>query len=32
MGAGLMFTNAYNVGKWDELKHSYNEIEGGIRS
>ncbi|MGE5915700.1 oligogalacturonate-specific porin KdgM family protein, partial [Klebsiella pneumoniae] len=28
MGAGLMFTNAYNVGKWDELKHSYNEIEG----
>ena len=27
-GAGLMFTNAYNVGKWDELKHSYNEIEG----
>ncbi len=20
MGAGLMFTNAYNVGKWDELK------------
>lgn len=19
MGAGLMFTNAYNVGKWDEL-------------
>jgi len=28
MGAGLMFTNAYNLGKWDELKHSYNEIEG----
>ncbi|PHI29448.1 porin OmpL [Budvicia aquatica] len=28
MGAGLMFTNAYNVGKWDEIKHSYNEIEG----
>ncbi|MCQ4218904.1 porin OmpL [Enterobacter hormaechei] len=28
MGAGLMFTNAYNVGKWDELKHSYSEIEG----
>lgn len=28
MGAGLMFTNAYDVGKWDEIKHSYNEIEG----
>lgn len=28
MGAGLMFTNAYNVGHWDEIKHSYNEIEG----
>ncbi|ELY4868034.1 porin OmpL, partial [Cronobacter sakazakii] len=28
MGAGLMATNAYNVGKWDEIKHSYNEIEG----
>ncbi|WP_272888339.1 oligogalacturonate-specific porin KdgM family protein, partial [Cronobacter sakazakii] len=28
MGAGLMTTNAYNVGKWDEIKHSYNEIEG----
>lgn len=27
-GAGVMLTNAYNVGKWDELKHSYNEIEG----
>lgn len=28
MGAGLMFTNAYNVGRWDEIKHGYNEIEG----
>ncbi|EAM8615700.1 porin OmpL [Salmonella enterica] len=28
MGAGMMFTDAYNVGKWDEMKHSYNEIEG----
>ncbi len=28
MGAGLMATNAYNVGKWDEIKHNYNEIEG----
>lgn len=27
-GAGLMFTNAYNVGKWNMAKHSYNEIEG----
>ena len=28
MGAGIMATNAYNVGRWDEIKHSYNEIEG----
>ena len=27
-GAGLMFTNAYNIGRWDEIKHGYNEIEG----
>lgn len=28
MGVGLMFINVYNVGKWDEFKYSYNEIEG----
>lgn len=27
-GAGIMLTNAYNTNKYDELKHSYNEIEG----
>lgn len=27
-GSGLMYTNAYNVGKMDQLKHSYNELEG----
>ena len=27
-GAGVMATNAYNIGKFDQLKHSYNELEG----
>ncbi|AJJ64161.1 porin OmpL [Yersinia aldovae] len=27
-GSGLMYTNAYNAGKMDQLKHSYNELEG----
>lgn len=27
-GQGLMATNAYNVGKFDQVKHSYNELEG----
>ena len=27
-GAGIMLTNAYNTGKLDQFKHSYNELEG----
>lgn len=27
-GAGIMFTNAYDADKLDQLKHSYNETEG----
>ncbi len=27
-GAGVMLTNAYNTGTLDQLKHSYNELEG----
>ncbi|WP_312315455.1 porin OmpL [Atlantibacter sp.] len=27
-GAGIMATNAYDAGRWDQIKHSYNEIEG----
>ncbi|MFA3778442.1 porin OmpL [Yersinia sp. 1652 StPb PI] len=27
-GSGLMLTNAYNTGKMDQFKHSYNELEG----
>ncbi|MBK0019517.1 oligogalacturonate-specific porin KdgM family protein [Kosakonia sp. S42] len=26
-GAGIMLTNSYNFGKYDQLKHSYNELE-----
>jgi hypothetical protein len=31
MGAGIMLTNTYTMQRKDELKHGYNEIEGGIR-
>lgn len=31
MGAGLMLTNTYTLQREDELKHGYNEIEGGTR-
>lgn len=27
-GAGIMYTNAYNTNRYNELKHSYNELEG----
>lgn len=27
-GAGIMLTNAYNVDKYSQFKHSYNELEG----
>lgn len=27
-GAGIMYTNAYNTNHWNELKTSYNELEG----
>ena len=27
-GAGLMYTNAYSTNRWNELKTSYNELEG----
>lgn len=27
-GAGIMYTNAYNTNRWNELKTSYNELEG----
>ncbi|HCJ5524744.1 TPA: porin OmpL [Klebsiella pneumoniae] len=26
--AGIMLTNAYDTGKYDQLKHSFNELEG----
>ncbi|WON75938.1 porin OmpL [Serratia sp. UGAL515B_01] len=28
IGAGIMVTNAYNIGKFDQFKHSFNELEG----